>query len=344
MSTMMAYQLVEWGKPGEFREVVIPDPGPGQVLLKVVGSGLCRTDLNILNSTAGYWPEPPYTIGHEVAGTVEKLGPDVTSVAEGDGVMVSGIYFCGHCDKCVKGRHNECRNLTLVGYGIAVNGGLAPYMLAEARHLVPLGDLDPKEAAPLADAGSTSYTAVKKALPLLVPGSTAVVIGVGGLGAYAVQYLRELSPATIIGLDTQQSRLDTAARLGAAHTYLSDEHASKHIREVTNGNGAEVVLDFVGRTATMKVGVESLSSGGQLSVTGIGGGNVGFGWEIVPDNCSFVQNRGFTLGDMRESVALASTGRIEMAYTEFPFTEVQKGLDALASATVEGRALVTFDE
>ena len=342
MRTMQAFQIVEWGKPPEYREVPVPEPGPGQVLVRTAGAGLCRTDLHILRSPAGFWPDPPFTIGHENAGRVAALGSGVQGLAEGDGVLISSMFWCGHCDRCSRGLHESCRNIGLPGYGVGYDGGLAEYILVEARHAVPLGSLDPVEAAPLADAAATSYHAVTMLQSDLVPGSTAVVIGVGGLGAYAVQYLRLLTGARIIALDTAPDRLDTARRLGAHETLPSGEGAAEAIRDLTGGYGADAVFDFVGNTPTLQTGVGVVAGGGRIVVAGIGGGEIPMGWEKIAMNAGFLNTRGFNRSDLDQIVALAADGRIELAATHFPFDKVEEGLTALDDATVEGRAVIVF--
>ncbi|OUS92100.1 hypothetical protein CA951_29765 [Rhodococcus sp. NCIMB 12038] len=340
--TMRAYQIVEWGKPAQFNEIPIPRPGPGQILVKMAGAGLCHTDISILQSPAGFWPDPPFTIGHENAGRIAELGANVEGFAEGDGVLISSMYWCGHCDKCARGLHEQCRHIGLAGYGVGYDGGLAEYILIEAKHAIALGSLDPVRAAPLADAAATSYHAVKSMLPILVPGSTAVVTGVGGLGAYAVQYLATLSGTRIIALDTSQTRLNEATRLGAHEVYISDGECAEKIRDSTSG-GADAVFDFVGTTPTLSTGMAALSQGGRLIVAGIGGGEIPIGWEKIAMNAGFINTRGFNLPDLNEIVSLARDDRIEMAATHFTFDDVESGLRALEDATVEGRAVVTFD-
>ncbi|MGA9521190.1 MAG: alcohol dehydrogenase catalytic domain-containing protein [Myxococcaceae bacterium] len=339
---MQAYQIVDWGKPSQYREVPVPEPGAGQLLVKMAGAGLCRTDLHIIKSPAGFWPDPPFTIGHENAGWVATVGPSVKGFSEGDGVLISSMYYCGYCEKCARGMHEQCRNIGLPGYGVGYDGGLARYILVEAKHAIQLGSLSPVKAAPLADAAATSYHAVKMMLDFLVPGSIAVVIGVGGLGAYAVQYLNMLSGARIIGVDTAQNRLDDAKRLGAHQTVVSDEATADKIMELAPA-GVDAVFDFVGRTETMSTGVKVLSQGARLVVAGIGGGEIPMGWEKIAMNAGFINTRGFNVPDLNEIVALAQGGKIEMAATHFPFDKIEDGLHALETASVRGRAVVTFD-
>lgn len=342
MGTMQAFRLLEWGKLPEYREVPVPEPGPGQVLIRMAGAGLCGSDLHILASPPGVWPkEPPFTLGHENAGWVGGVGPGVAHFREGDGVIVSGVGFCGTCNRCAAGLQNECRNMVMAGYGSGDDGGLAEYLLADVRHVVPLGGLDPVLAAPLADAGATSYHAVRRQLPRLVPGTTAVVTGVGGLGAYAVQYLRHLTEVRIIAVDTVPARLDDARRLGADEVVLSDDRVTDDLL-ATAGGPVDVVFDFVGNESTLRTAVACIGTGGRVVIAGIGGGEVGVGWHSVPMNAHVVNTMGFTPTDLMEVVALARAGAIEVAATHFGFDSIAAGLTALRDASVRGRAVVTF--
>ena len=202
---MQAFQLVAPQQPPELRVVPVPEPGPGQVLVKVGGAGACHSDLHLMEAPAERLGRVPFTLGHENAGWVEKLGPGATGFAPGDPVLVYGPWGCGTCANCRLGMENYCEATGGLGGGLAGNdGGMAPYLLVPAtRFLIPLGSLDPREAAPLTDAALTSYHAVKRSLHLLGPGSTAVVIGAGGLGQMAIQILRALSSSTtVVAVDT----------------------------------------------------------------------------------------------------------------------------------------------
>ncbi len=342
MQTMRAYRMIEWGRAPEFQEVPVPSPGPGQVVVKMAGAGLCGSDLHVMHAPPGFWPQdPPFTLGHENAGTVSAVGVGVLDLAEGDGVLVSGVGFCGSCDRCESGLQNECRNLVMAGYGIGRDGGLAEYILVDAHHAIPIGDLDPRLAAPLADAGATSYHAVREQLPRLRPGSTAAVIGVGGLGAYAVQYLEKLTSARVVALDTKEHRLADAARLGAEETVLSGEDAVEQVRDLMGGP-VDVVFDFVGATPTLRTAIDIIGVGGRVVVAGIGGGEVPMGWEKLPMNGQFINSTGFTPAEYREIAAMAAVGELELRATEFAFDDVEQGFAALRDGTVEGRALVVF--
>ncbi|HWB70411.1 MAG TPA: alcohol dehydrogenase catalytic domain-containing protein, partial [Solirubrobacterales bacterium] len=202
---MRAYQLTEWQSPPELREVPVPEPGPGQVLIKVGGAGACHSDLHLMEWPAGTMAfDAGFTLGHENAGWVEKLGAGVEGLEPGEPVAVYGPWGCGRCRSCRLSAENYCERQAEIGAfggGLGLDGGMAEYMLVpHARLLLPLGDLDPREAAPLSDAALTPYHAIKRSLRLLTPGSSAVVIGVGGLGHMAVQILGALSPARIVAV------------------------------------------------------------------------------------------------------------------------------------------------
>ena len=247
---MKAFQFVAAQKPPELREVPVPEPGAGQVLIKIGGAGACHSDLHILEAPPKPGPaRAPFTLGHENAGWVEKLGPGATGFAVGDPVIVYGPWGCGLCMNCRVGRENYCQNPgNIKAGGLGSDGGMAPYFLVPStRFLIPLGTLDPREAAPLSDAALTSYHAVKRSLHLLGPGSTAVVIGAGGLGQMAIQILRVLSGATtIIAVDTSADKLKIAKDMGADEVLLSGDAAVTRIKDMTRGQGAELVLDMVG--------------------------------------------------------------------------------------------------
>src|ERR1700684_4232290 len=231
---MKAYQFVEFEKPAELREVKVPEPGPGQVLIKVGGAGACHSDLHVLEARATNTSiKLPFTLGHENAGWVEKLGSGATGFAVGDPVIVYGPWGCGSCPNCRAGMENYCENAGKgQAGGLGRDGGMANYMIVPStRFLIPLGKLDPREAAPLTDAALTSYHAVKRSIHLLGPGSTAVVIGAGGLGQMAIQVLKALtSAAVVVAVDTSPAKLETAKKMGADERLDSGDSAVKRVQ------------------------------------------------------------------------------------------------------------------
>src|SRR5262245_25911849 len=236
---MRAYRILKPQTPPEFQEIPDPHAGPGQVVVKVAGSGLCHTDFTVQARDKDHWgnEQPPFTLGHEVAGWGEEVGTGGTQLKRGDAVAVSpGCASCCHCHVCRAGEQHHRRHQPkgVRAPGVGYNGGHAPYILVpDARFLIPIGDLDPVLAAPLTDAGITTYSAIKPALPLIWPGSTAVVIGIGGLGLYAVQFLRQLTGARVVAVDRGDTRLKLAREHGADDVVSSGPDAADHIRELS---------------------------------------------------------------------------------------------------------------
>ncbi|HYI02279.1 NAD(P)-dependent alcohol dehydrogenase [Hyalangium sp.] len=341
-----AYQLVEWQKPPELREVEVREPGPGEVLLKVGGAGACHSDLTLMGIPPGFMPYTlPFTLGHEAAGWVEALGPGVTGFERGQPVLVYGCWGCGRCKPCRMGSENHCERVPELRYhggGLGRDGSLAHYVLVpSSRLLVPMGSLDPRDWAPLADAALAPYHALKRALPLLVPGSTAVVIGVGGVGQMAVQLLRAVTAARIIAVDMSLEKLARAKELGADETVRSDEHAVGHIRELTRGLGAEVVMDVVGVDSTLKLAAGVARQSGQIQLLGIGGGVLPFHFFGVPLECQVVAPYWGTLPELMEVLALAQAGRLRMTVEHFSLEQLPEAFQRMRGGTLKGRAVIT---
>ncbi len=217
---MKALQYRTIGSAPEVVDIPTPEPGPGQVLLKVTAAGVCHSDEFVMSLPAeAYVYGLPLTLGHEGAGVVAAVGTGVTGIDEGAAYAVYGPWGCGYCRTCATGAENYCENAARLGImppGLGSPGAMAEYLLVDSpRHLVPLGDLDPVASVPLTDAGLTPYHAIKPSLPKLLPGTAAVVIGAGGLGHMAIQMLRALTPATVIALDIGEDKLAFAREMGA---------------------------------------------------------------------------------------------------------------------------------
>ena len=296
------------------------------------------------------WPEGllpwqlPFTIGHENAGWVAKVGAGVTSVKEKDAVLVYGPWGCGRCRPCRLGRENYCERageLVAAGGGLGRDGGMAEYMLVpDARFLVPLGDLDPVTAAPLADAALTPYHAIAKSRERLAPGSTAVVIGAGGLGQMAVQLLAQTTGARIIAVDTDDKKLEIARSLGADEVVRSDASAVAAIRRITGGVGAELVLDCVGSDQTLATAAKSLRAEGRLDIIGLAGGKLAMDFFAVPYGVEVATSYWGTLPELVELVALARAGRIKMEVETFTLDQALDAYGKLRRGELRGRAVI----
>jgi propanol-preferring alcohol dehydrogenase len=341
---MRAYQLIDPGK-ADVREVDQPEPGPGEVLVNVTGAGICHSDLHIVHATEALFPTP-MTLGHEVAGTV-ATGGGVTGWDEGTPVLVYVAWGCGRCRQCVVGEENYCQTYprgTVPGPGLGRDGGMAESLVVPARHLVPLGDLDPVEAAPLTDAGLTPYHAISLSRSRIAPSSTIVVIGVGGLGHVAVQILRATSGASIVALDTDERRLEQATELGADRALVSDARSAEEIMRMTGGMGADVVFDFVGVTPTLTTAAACIRSGGQITVVGLGGGELPFKSDPVPIQLpwgtTISRPYGGTRRDLQEVVALAQKGHVNVHVNRFELDEATSALEQLERGEIAGRAVL----
>ncbi len=341
---MDAYRLTGWQKPPELVEVPVPEPGPGEVLIKVGGAGLCHSDLHLMEWPEGSLPiEPPFTLGHENAGWVEALGEGVTGFEPGEPVAVYGPWGCGRCRACRLSREDYCekqQEIGAFGGGIGLDGGMAEYMLVpSSRLLVPLGDLDPRDAAPLSDAALTPYHAIKRSLHRLVPGSTAVVIGIGGLGQMAVQIIGALSAARIVAIDSSPEKLEVAGALGADHSLLAGECSPEQIRKLAGGRGAELVLDVVGSAETLSLAAQLLAFEGDLTLLGLAGGTIEYGAMALPWGARIATTYWGTEVGLMEVLELARAGKLEIRTERVGLDEVAGTYDRLRRGEVDGRAV-----
>jgi alcohol dehydrogenase, propanol-preferring len=220
---------------------------------------------------------------------------------------------------------------------------MAEYLLVPAsRFLIPLGTLDPRQAAPLSDAGLTSYHAVRRSLHLLGPGSTAVVIGAGGLGQMAVQVLRALSAATtVVAVDTDAGKLETAKRMGADEALLSGDQAVRRIKDMTGQHGAELVLDMVGMDPTLRMAAQVARVLGHLTVVGLGGGALPVNFACPPHECSVAAPYWGSLPELMDVITLARQEKIKLLVEHFPLERAREAYQLLRTGRIRGRAVIT---
>jgi NAD+-dependent secondary alcohol dehydrogenase Adh1 len=322
----------------------VPEPtieSPDDVIVRVGGAGVCRTDLHIVQ---GLWDaamvvEPPYILGHENAGWVAETGPAVRGLSPGDPVVVMPGLADGTCDACRAGLDNRCEQL--VWQGIQLDGGFAELLRTKPRNLVPLPPgLEPKAAAPYADAGLTAYHAVNRALADLVPGSTAVVIGVGGLGHVGVQVLRALTAARILAVDASPEALALAGELGADMQVEAGPLVVDQVRELTGGAGAHVVLDFFAEQDVPQQGLAMLRTGGLYVVIGYGGDINVPAMDVMATEKRIVGCVGGTYLELKELLALSERGAVTITIREYPFEKVNAALADLAAYRIRGRGVL----
>lgn len=332
------------GKP-EVVDIERPEPGPGQVLLNVTAAGLCHSDDFIMSLPAeAYSFGLPLTLGHEGAGTVAALGAGVTGIEVGENVIVYGPWGCGLCQACAAGFENYCTRAASLGIappGLGAPGALAEYLVVDSpRHLVPIGDLDPVAAVPLTDAGLTPYHAIKRAQHRMFPGSTTVVIGAGGLGHVAIKLLRLLTGTRVIALDLAPEKLELATASGAHEVLLSNAEAAGKIRELTKGNGADVVLDFVGAQPTADTAVAAAGINAHILQIGAGAVTVPMGLVGVPYGLTIGATYWGGRTELAELVALAASGDFTVETETFTLDEAPAAYEKLHAGAIRGRAVV----
>ena len=322
----------------------VPEPkisGPHDVIVKIGGAGVCRTDLHIIE---GQWDAAmgtplPYILGHENAGWVHEIGSDVTNVAVGDTVILHPTPTCGLCHACRAGDDMHCENSSFPG--LSTDGGMAEYLLTSARCCVKLDPATrPEDVAALADAGITAYHAVRKALPLLYPGTTAVVIGAGGLGHIGVQCLSALSATNIIVVDRNPEALKLAEQLGANHTVVADGKQVDAVKELTGGAGANVVLDFVAEQGAEMDAFTMTAPGGSDFVIGYGGTVTIPTLDIISTERNIIGNIVGTYNELAELMALAQAGKVTLHTRAYPLDAAPDALADLDAGRVRGRAIL----
>ena len=322
----------------------VPEPsvkGPLDVVVKIGGAGVCRTDLHIIEGQwdAAMHPALPYTLGHENAGWVHEIGSAVTNVAVGDTVILHPTPTCGLCRACRAGDDMHCTDNSFPG--LSHDGGMAEYLLTSARACVKLDPkTQPADVAALADAGITAYHAVRKAIPLLYPGTTAVVIGAGGLGHIGVQCLAALTATTIIVVDRNPDALKLAAQIGADHTVVADGTQVEAVRELTGGRGADVVLDFVAEQGAEADGWAMTGRAGSYFVIGYGGTVQVPTLDIISTERNIIGNIVGTYNDLAELMALAEGGRVTLHTRTYPLTSAAEAFADLDAGRVRGRAIL----
>jgi NAD+-dependent secondary alcohol dehydrogenase Adh1 len=323
----------------------VPEPkieGPFDVIVKIGGAGVCRTDLHII---LGQWddamqPTLPYTIGHENAGWVHETGPGVTNLAVGDTVILHPTPTCGLCRACRAGQDMHCTASTFPGLD-GSDGGMAEYLRTSARACVKLDpSTRPEDVAALADAGITAYHAVRKVIPLLYPGTTCAVIGAGGLGHIGIQCLAAMTATDIVVVDRNPDALKLAESLGANCTIVADGRQVDAVKDLTNGDGADVVLDFVAEEGAENAGFAMTRPGGSYSVIGYGGELRVPTLDIIATERNVIGNIVGTYNELAELMVLAQSGKVTLHTKTYPLTEAQEALHDLDTGQVRGRAIL----
>lgn len=344
---MRALKLVGPGRL-ELREVPIPEIGDDDILVEVAAAGLCHSDLHILHQ-GEQWPFFGTTMGHETSGHVAATGAHVTGLTVGDAVLVRAVWACGGCRPCLLGRENACavngsRSAFPLTPGIGADGGMADFIRVAARHADPLGDIDPRTAAPLADAGLTPMHAVNSTRHLLDEGATVVVIGFGGLGHVAVQILRADTAAAVIVIEPDAAKRAAALAAGAELALNPDTGTVATLLERTSGYGVDVVYDFVGTQATLDIAAAAVAPEGAIRVIGLADGAVtvhaSLEGERLPWGVDVQRAYGGTSADQSTVLRLAADRSIAVDTIEYPLAEAQRAFADLEAGRIAGRAVL----
>ena len=313
------------------------------MLIKIEGAGVCATDLHAIDGEM----EPagvtlPLVLGHENAGRVAAVGDLVSTVAVGDPVLVFPPHSCGLCVACRRGIDMHCDQHQFTG--LTVDGGFAEYVVVAERSVVKLPPgTNPVDVAPYADAGVTAYHAIRRVAHLAVPGATAVVIGIGGVGHVGLQLLRELgSGALMVAVDPNPLRRALAASLNA-DAVLDSVEVVDAVRDLTNGRGADLVIDFVGTQQTHEDATGMLAKGGTYSIVGFGGMVTVPSAAMVGNEQAIVANLVGTWVDLWEVMQLHARGKLILKTETHRLEDVNDVLAKLREGEVTGRAVLTPD-
>jgi NAD+-dependent secondary alcohol dehydrogenase Adh1 len=343
---MKAARLHAYHEPLTVEEVREPRvAGPWDVVVRIGAAGLCRTDLHIQE---GQWAEKsqvqlPYIPGHENAGWVHEIGAAVDNVEVGDMVIVHPFISCGLCPACRRGDDMHCLSGSFPG--INRDGGFADLLLTSARSVVkiesdPARPLAPKDIAALADAGLTAIHAVKKALPVLGPGTRVVVIGAGGLGHIGIQCLKAMTAAQIIALDPSEKALALARELGADHVVRVDGSQRESVSELTDGLGAEAIIDFVGEKGAIEDGIAMIRDGGFYYVVGYGE-NINIPTiDVISREISFIGNLVGTYNELAELMTLTAEGKVKLHTSTYPLEAINDAMADLDQGRLQGRGIL----
>jgi propanol-preferring alcohol dehydrogenase len=342
---MRALRLLAWGELPRVCDMPVPSPAAKEIRLEVCAAGLCHSALPVIDAHPGALPfQPPFTLGHEVAGRVERIGEEVEGWEIGQTAVVYAPWGCDTCERCRSGKQNYCDSRGAdepVGLGLGTDGGMAETLVVAASRLVPLGDLDPVLAAPLTDAGLTAYHAISRCRERLDAGTVAVVLGIGGLGHVAVQLLLAGTASHVIAVDTRPSSLELASRLGAHVVAAAGPDALRAVRRTTQGRGADAVFDFVGTPDTVAFSTEVLRSDGDLLLVGSGGGTVSVKKPgALPPGMRVSLPFWGSRSELVEVVRLAREGLIHVETARFSLSDHAATFARLRHGGIQGRAVL----
>jgi len=353
--TMRAARMYGYRQPLRLETIPIPEIAPDEVLVKVGAAGMCRTDFQLVD---GYfrakldlqWPATP---GHEIAGWIDRLGRDVpkgSGLAEGDLVVVDGAWGDEACRQCHEGNQQICAHGRWAGFGL--HGGYQEYVPVPAKHVIRVQRraLTPAALAPLTDAGLTPYRGIKKLVKAgaLAPGRTLVVLGIGGLGAYGVQYAKLLGcGATVVAMARSAEKLELATRNGADHTISTRGKSADDVKvellRLTGRAEVEAIIDCAGTEEAIQLGFGILATAGAFVSVGLMGTKIEIPlFPFVGREFSYHGSFWGNYTDLTEVIALAEAGRIKDSIETVRLDDVNESLERLGRGDFVGRAVIVY--
>jgi len=340
---MRAARVEEFGKPLVMRDLKIPSPGAGEILVKTEACGVCHTDLHAQKGDWKLKPTPPFTPGHEGIGIVAQVGSGVKIVKEGDRVGVPWLYStCGHCEYCLKARETVCDSAKYTGY--ITDGGFAEYMIADPNYVARIPDgLNPIDAAPIVCAGITTYKGLKETGAR--PGEWVVVSGAGGLGHLAIQYAKAMG-LHVAAVDISDDKLKHAQKLGAEILINAKTEADPGaaLKKQLGGQGAHGVLITAPSKGAFAQALNMTRKRGTCVLVGLPPAD--FPLPIFDVVTSELTVRGSFVGtraDMAEALSIAGDGLVRADIETQPLTEASNVLSRLEKGDVPARVVLTFD-
>lgn len=340
-NTMKAAVVREFGAPLQIEEVEVKRPGRNQILVKVIASGVCHTDLHAVEGDWPVKPKMPLIPGHEGVGYVVAVGPDVNNVKEGDAVGVPWLYSaCGCCDHCITGWETLCESQQNGGY--SVDGGFAEYVIADARYVGHLPtNTNFLEMAPILCAGVTVYKGLKETE--VKPGEWVAISGIGGLGHVAVQYAKAMG-MHVAAIDVGNDKLDLAKRLGADLVVnAKEQNPGEFLKKETGGMHGALVTAV--SPIAFKQGLETLRRKGTMALNGLPPGN--FDLSIFDTVLNRITIRGSIVGtrkDLQEAIEFAVEGKVKANVTAAKLEDINDVFDKMKRAEIEGRMVLQIAE
>ena len=337
---MRAALLKGYNQPFDIVEVETPKPGPGEILIRVAGAGACHSDLAIAKGQIPIIHKFPVILGHENAGYIEDVGLGVEEFEKDQPVAIFGAWGCGACRFCIIGEEQACDESQWIGHG--PKGGYAEFVVVpDARHLIKLDTLDPIVAAVLTDAGLTSYRAVRRSKDLLTPGSTAVLIGVGGLGHFGLQFLKVLGNSKVVAVDKSETARNLAESLGADVVLNPDKiDITAEIQSLTNGEGATVVVDFVGSDLTLNLAKQLVGRMSLIMIVGLARGTLHYSFLDLPAEVDVKTVSWGNIQELRQVIELVNQERVTPEIHRFPLEEINHVFELLECGEITGRAVL----